>query len=1121
MSEMNSTVTGYYNLYDSTKNYTELLFRAGKVLQSKEVNEIQSMLKNQIKNVGDTILTNGDIIEGCQLVIKGTEVTLTKGRIYLDGNVRSVEDTVLEITGEGTEVIGALLKSEVVTPDQDSTLLDVSTGFDNYNQDGAYRLKETVEITVNNNNASILYTLVDGQQLSITTSEDLTQLDKINATLARRTFDESGNYKVSGLKLVEKNYFDDSKIYLSLETGKAYVKGYEVSKTSATTFGLERPTDLKEVDNEPKVYRKETSQYALNNDYINRINKIVAIVQATQAITRGSIIGGVDYIPLTPVVEVLNVIQGETVYEQGVDFQVTNDGIDWSIGNVAPDPGSSYEVTWNYNKTLLRGIDYELKNIDGVGYVSFIEGGSSPVSGSTFLVNYNFTLCRRDIVSLDKDGKIVITKGQPDILRRVESPSVSDNSVLILGSVLLKPNTDEVQIINNNTQTIPMLDLYKMLERINDLEYNQSVTDLDNEAAEGENATELMGILTDGLLGVSKADTYHKDWTASIDLDNQELTLPFNTSLFKLSVDKDNDYNAGEFSRLLTAPYSEVTLLSQPLATGVLRVNSYNAFPKTPSVKLVPEIDNWIDENQVVVQGTTKTKTVTLRRWWYHKNASWAQQEKALWESYGLADGGESLGWNSTSVSTNKSIVNTILDEAIMYMRQTSVNVTVQNLEPYSDNITATFDGMVISLKPVESKYKGTEEGTLRADSEGKTFGQFEIPANTLCGTRELKIYPSNAPSLVGTANYTSNGRKVTTSKTVWTEVVRLNPTDPLAQSFQFDMDQYLTGVGIYFHDKAAVEPITVQVRNMVNGYPGTTCYAEKIIYPSEIVADSTGVTETKVVFDDPVYCNANTQYCFTVLSDSDVDSIFIAETAKTDISSNVQVSKNPYLNGNLFSSSNALTWTAHQSSDMKFNLYGAKFETTGHAVFKVIDSVSLDRLMITSEESIPTGCSINWKYSINGEDFNPIETYDDREIGEIAESVKIKVEITANSYTSPAIALDGLMLCGFSNAREGTYVSKNVYIKDGFNHVKQVVDIHVPVNTNVNMYYATDESGTTWKTLENTQTVQKSSEYKTYTFEDSLSNTAYNYRCKIELTTVDPISRPKVQNIRSIMKTI
>lgn len=1121
MSEIN-TVNQYYNLYDSTKGYTELLFRAGKVLQSKELNEMQSILKEQIKNVGDTILTNGDIIEGCQLVIDSTEVTLTSGRIYLNGNVRKVPTTKLTITGVGTEVIGAILKSEVITPDDDNDLLEVASGYDNYNQDGAYRRKESVEITLNDSNASILYTLVDGQQLTVNKSEDLTQLDKMNATLARRTFDESGNYKVSGLKLVTKNYSDDNNIYISLEPGKAYVKGYEVTKTSAQTIPLKRASTLRNIENEPKTFRISNNRYALNNNYTNAINKIVSIVKVTQNITRGSIIGGIDYLPLSPVSEVLSVKQGGTTYTAGVDYQLTNDGIDWSLGGSAPDPGSSYVVVWTYNKTMLKDVDYILYNPSdsNIGYVEFLESGDKPVEGSTFLINYNFKLCRRDIISLDKDGKIVVTNGQPDILRTVESPSVDSDNALVLGSVLLKPNSNDVVIINNNTQTISMLDLYKMLERINALEYNQSITDLDNEAVAGENATELIGVFTDGFIGMSKSDVYHSEWTASIDLDNQELTLPFETNVSNLVVNKTQDFNAGVFNRLLTAPYDEIVLLNQPLATGSLRINSYNAFPKRPTVKLNPEVDNWIDEKTVVIQGETRTAAVTLRRWWYHKSESWAQDEKALWQSYGLADGGETLGWNSTSVSTT-SVSNSVLDTAIMYMRQKSVNIVIQNLQPNIDNITATFDGMAIDLTPTQVIYQGTTPGTLKSDSTGRAAGHFVVPANTLCGTRELKVYPINTPSLSGSANYTSNGRLRTITRTVWTNRVSLNASDPLAQSFQFEMDQYLTGVGIYFLDKDMVEPIIIQVRNMVNGYPGTTVYAEKVINPTDITISQDASVETKIVFDDPVYCNANEQYCFTVLSKSDIDSVWIAETTKTDVTTKTQVSKNPYLNGTMFSSSNALTWTAHQSSDMKFKLYGAKFETTGHAIFEAIEGVSLDRLMVMSEESIPSGCTINWQYSVNEGDWMPIETYDDRELSEVAENVKIRVNITANSYTSPAIALDSLIMVGFKNLSSGVYVSKNVAVKDGFNRVKQVVDLHIPANTNVNMYYATDVDGEDWKSLNNTSTVQKSNEYKTYTFEAELAETAYNYRCKVELTSVVQTSRPKAQNLRSIMKNV
>ena len=307
----------------------------------------------------------------------------------------------------------------------------------------------------------------------------------------------------------------------------------------------------------------------------------------------------------------------------------------------------------------------------------------------------------------------------------------------------------------------------------------------------------------------------------------------------------------------------------------------------------------------------------------------------------------------------------------------------------------------------------------------------------------------------------------------------------------------------------------------MVNGYPGNIVYAEKVIDPAAVRTSLTASEETKITFDDPAYCNANEQYCFTVLSNSDVDSVWIAETTKPDINTRVQISKNPYLNGTMFSSSNAMTWTAHQSQDMKFNIYGAKFETSGQIVFQAINDINFDRLMVMSDESIPTGCAISWQYSVNDGTWLPIETYDDRDLSEIAEKVQVRCALTANTTTSPAIASDSLILCGFANQAEGVYVSKNVTVTNGFNNVKIVVDMYLPTGSNAVVSFATDVGGNTWQSLDNTNVEQRSDQFKTYTFEKSLTEKAYNYRVKIALTTVNQINRPRVQNLKNIMKTI
>lgn len=1135
-----SSIAQYYNLYDSTKGYTEILFRAGKVLQSKEVNEMQSMLKNQIRNVGDTILTNGDIVEGCQLIISDDrkQVTITPGKVYLNGDVRIVPQTILGITGNGTEVIGIKLNEEVITPDDDPDLLDVATGYDNYSQDGAYRLREVVEITVDDDDSSTLYTLVDGEQLSVNTSEDLTQLEKINATLARRTFDESGNYKVEGLDLQPRNYCDENYIYVTMESGRAYVKGYEVNKTSASIIPIERATTLRDVSNEPKIYRSGTLRYSMNNYYPSRINRVVATVEVTEDRPRDSVSGGIDYLPaaLTPVVEVVSVVQGDPEnggheYIQGTDFQVTNDGIDWSLAGDEPETGTSYTVTWRYNKTMnspsSENPDYimDYDSDTDIGYLVFTENGDKPVVGTSVLVNYSYMLCRRDVISLDKDGNPIVTKGQPDILRLVESPSVSSSAALVLGSTLVVPNSDNINVINNDTKAVSMIDLYTVINRISELELNQAISDLDNEAASGEPANQLEGVLTDGFIGVSKADIFHSEWNASIDMDNKMLVLPFNTSVTGLVPNTSEDFEATLFDRLLTAPASEITVFSQPIATGTIRVNSYNAFPKTPTISLNPAVDNWIDERTVTIQGGGTTGYITLRRWWYHKNESWAASEKAKWQALGWADGGASLGWADGQVKTQTTVVNSVVMQAITYMRQRTVTITGYNFAKNADNITATFNGVPVSLSPTTVAYRGTTNGTLKADADGTTKGTFTVPANTPCGTREVVMYALNTPSLNGRANYTANGNTRTTTQTVYTKTTIIRSSDPIAQSFQLDMDQTITGIGIYFKDKDLNEEITVQLRDMVNGYPGTTCYAEKVVLPSDIRYSQSGTAETKVLFDNPVVCEKDVQYCFTILSNSDVDSLFIAETNAKNLANNQVVTKNVYLNGMMFSSSNAMTWTAHQNADLKFNIYGARFATNGSVIFREIENLSIDRLMICSEEDIPNGCTIQWSYALNDDltngNWNPIESFVERELNEIGQNVTVKCELTATPFVSPALALDCLQLAGFKNQQTGTYVSRNVTVSNGFNQIKIVADLCIPSGCGIDVFYATDQTGTTWTQMTSSSNVRKSVDYVTHTFIADLDSSATYFRVKLVLRNNGSINRPSVQNLKSILKTV
>jgi hypothetical protein len=172
---------------------------------------------------------------------------------------------------------------------------------------------------------------------------------------------------------------------------------------------------------------------------------------------------------------------------------------------------------------------------------------------------------------------------------------------------------------------------------------------------------------------------------------------------------------------------------------------------------------------------------------------------------------------------------------------------------------------------------------------------------------------------------------------------------DPLAQTFliQSTDGAFLTEVDLFFQSKDANIPVQIEIRQVVNGYPGSTVlpFSHTVLTPNQVNVSEDGSVATTFKFASPVYVNDATSYALVVMSDSNNYNLWISQLGDKMVNSDRFISEQPYA-GVLFKSQNASTWTADQTQDMKFTIRRAKFVTGqyGEAEF-VNDQVTLDTL--------------------------------------------------------------------------------------------------------------------------------------------------------------------------------
>jgi hypothetical protein len=139
----------------------------------------------------------------------------------------------------------------------------------------------------------------------------------------------------------------------------------------------------------------------------------------------------------------------------------------------------------------------------------------------------------------------------------------------------------------------------------------------------------------------------------------------------------------------------------------------------------------------------------------------------------------------------------------------------------------------------------------------------------------------------------------------------------------------FLTSVDIYFASKDNSVPVTLQLREVINGYPGKRIlpFGEVVMSADDVLVSANSTTPTRFKFKSPVYVQNGTEYAIVLLADSTNYLVWTATLGAQDVVTNTQIEKQPYA-GVLFKSQNASTWAAEQSSDLKFKINRAKFKT-------------------------------------------------------------------------------------------------------------------------------------------------------------------------------------------------
>ena len=130
------SVSPYFDDFDTNKDFYKVLFRPGVAVQTRELNQLQSILQNQIERFGEHVFKRGTIVDGCDLTYQSALQYVKLKDIQVDGAPVNVNQLIGYYVRDTANVSPLIASVQTVVDGYESQSPDLKTVYVKYINSG-------------------------------------------------------------------------------------------------------------------------------------------------------------------------------------------------------------------------------------------------------------------------------------------------------------------------------------------------------------------------------------------------------------------------------------------------------------------------------------------------------------------------------------------------------------------------------------------------------------------------------------------------------------------------------------------------------------------------------------------------------------------------------------------------------------------------------------------------------------------------------------------------------------------------------------------------------------------------------------------------------------------------